>query len=210
MVSFRQQNGKLFMHCSTQSTVQSTGGLLSGMFSSSSESTGAVQEDDGTVTRRTARFVLVATGGRPVRPDAVDLRWVGAMLFKNGVVEETGLGAAVLNHPATGVAWLANKIAPYGEFLRAGDVVLPAGVHEFTTVTIPAGVTVRTDGAGVLELRATGAVSIAGTIALQIGKGSEGGGWHRLVEGRAIIFSGLTLVAVLAANVLVPDEHAPG
>ena len=37
---------------STQSTVQSTGGLLSGMFSSSSESTGAVQEDDGTVTVR--------------------------------------------------------------------------------------------------------------------------------------------------------------
>ena len=35
---------------STQSTVQSTGGLLSGMFSSSSGSTGAVQEDDGTVT----------------------------------------------------------------------------------------------------------------------------------------------------------------
>ena len=37
---------------STQSTVQSTGGLLSGMFSSSSGSTGAVQEDDGTVTVR--------------------------------------------------------------------------------------------------------------------------------------------------------------
>ena len=37
---------------STQSTTQATGGLLSGMFSSSSESTGAVQEDDGTVTVR--------------------------------------------------------------------------------------------------------------------------------------------------------------
>ena len=63
-------------------------------------------------------------GGRPVKPDAVDLRWVGAMLFKNGVIEETGLAAAVLNHPATGVAWLANKIAPHGERLNAGDVVL--------------------------------------------------------------------------------------
>ena len=37
---------------STQSTVQSAGGLLSGMLSSSSEPTGAVQEDDGTVTVR--------------------------------------------------------------------------------------------------------------------------------------------------------------
>ena len=66
----------------------------------------------------------IVLGGRPVRPLDVDLRWVGAMLHKNGVIEETGLAAAVLGHPATGVAWLANKIAPYGEQLNAGDVVL--------------------------------------------------------------------------------------
>ncbi|WP_088282608.1 2-oxo-hept-4-ene-1,7-dioate hydratase [Ideonella sp. A 288] len=66
----------------------------------------------------------IVLGGRPVRPLDVDLRWVGAMLFKNGVIEETGLAAAVLGHPAHGVAWLANKIAPHGERLNAGDVVL--------------------------------------------------------------------------------------
>jgi 2-oxo-hept-3-ene-1,7-dioate hydratase len=66
----------------------------------------------------------IVLGGRPVRPDAVDLRWVGAMLFKNGVIEETGLAAGVLNHPATGVAWLANKISAFDEQLNAGDVVL--------------------------------------------------------------------------------------
>ncbi len=66
----------------------------------------------------------IVLGGRPIKPMDFDLRWVGAMLFKNGVIEETGLAAAVLNHPATGVAWLANKIAPYGEQLNAGDVVL--------------------------------------------------------------------------------------
>jgi 2-oxo-hept-3-ene-1,7-dioate hydratase len=66
----------------------------------------------------------IVVGGRPVKPDAVDLRWVGAMLFKNGVVEETGLAAGVLNHPATGIAWLANKIAPHDESLDAGDVLL--------------------------------------------------------------------------------------
>lgn len=66
----------------------------------------------------------IVLGGRPVRPLDVDLRWVGALLHKNGVIEETGLAAAVLNHPATGVAWLANKIAPHGEQLHAGDIVL--------------------------------------------------------------------------------------
>ncbi len=66
----------------------------------------------------------IVLGGRPVKPTEVDLRWVGALLYKNGVIEETGLAAGVLNHPANGVAWLANKIAPYGEQLNAGDVVL--------------------------------------------------------------------------------------
>jgi 2-oxo-hept-3-ene-1,7-dioate hydratase len=66
----------------------------------------------------------IVSGGRPVRPDALDLRWVGALLYKNAVIEETGLAAAVLNHPATGIAWLANKIAHYDEQLNAGDIVL--------------------------------------------------------------------------------------
>ena len=66
----------------------------------------------------------IVLGGRPVKPDAVDLRWVGALLYKNGVIEETGLAAGVLNHPANGVAWLADKIAAYDEQLNAGDVVL--------------------------------------------------------------------------------------
>ncbi|MEY9883720.1 2-keto-4-pentenoate hydratase [Bradyrhizobium sp. USDA 328] len=39
-------------------------------------------------------------------------------------LEETGLAAGVLNHPATAVAWLANKIAPRGLALEPGQVVL--------------------------------------------------------------------------------------
>lgn len=66
----------------------------------------------------------VVLGGRAVRPLDVDLRWVGALLHKNGTIEETGLAAGVLNHPATGVAWLANKIAPYDERLEPGQVIL--------------------------------------------------------------------------------------
>ncbi len=75
----------------------------------------------------------VVPGGRPGRPDALDLRWVGALLHKNAVIEETGLAAAVLNHPATGVAWLANRIARYGEQLSAGDVVLSGSFTRPTT-----------------------------------------------------------------------------
>ena len=66
----------------------------------------------------------IVMGGRPVRPDGVDLRWVGAMLVQNGVVEETGLAAGVLNHPANGIAWLANRLGPQGIALEPGQVVL--------------------------------------------------------------------------------------
>jgi 2-oxo-hept-3-ene-1,7-dioate hydratase len=52
----------------------------------------------------------IVLGGRPIRPLDADLRWIGALCFRNGQLEETGLAAGVLNHPATAVAWLANKI----------------------------------------------------------------------------------------------------
>lgn len=63
-------------------------------------------------------------GGRPVKPDAVDLRWVGGLLYRNAEIEETGVAAGVLGHPAAAVAWLANKLSEYGDQLEAGHVVL--------------------------------------------------------------------------------------
>ncbi|MBK5144483.1 2-oxo-hepta-3-ene-1,7-dioic acid hydratase [Budviciaceae bacterium BWR-B9] len=66
----------------------------------------------------------VVMGGRPIKPDALDLRWISALLYRNGVIEESGVAAAVLNHPANGVAWLANKLHPYGVQLEAGQVIL--------------------------------------------------------------------------------------
>ncbi|MBH2916373.1 2-oxo-hepta-3-ene-1,7-dioic acid hydratase [Serratia marcescens] len=66
----------------------------------------------------------VVMGGRPIKPDALDLRWIAALLYRNGVIEESGVAAAVLNHPANGVAWLANKLAPYEVELEAGQVIL--------------------------------------------------------------------------------------
>ncbi|HEU0199592.1 MAG TPA: 2-oxo-hepta-3-ene-1,7-dioic acid hydratase [Burkholderiaceae bacterium] len=71
-----------------------------------------------------AANAAIVLGGRPIKPDAVDLRWCGALLYKNGVIEESGLAAAVLNHPANGVAWLANKLALHGEGLQEGEIVL--------------------------------------------------------------------------------------
>lgn len=56
--------------------------------------------------------------------DAVDLRWVGAIVSRDGVVEETGLGAGVLNDPVTGIVWLAHRLARYGMGIEPGEVLL--------------------------------------------------------------------------------------
>ena len=66
----------------------------------------------------------VVMGGRPVRVGDTDLRWVGAMMSRNAVIEETGLAAGVLNHPANGVVWLANKLAEHDVALEAGQIIL--------------------------------------------------------------------------------------
>ena len=71
-----------------------------------------------------AANVGIVMGGRPFKPLEADMRWVSALCYRNGVIEETGVAAGVLNHPALGVVWLANKLAPYGVALEAGEVIL--------------------------------------------------------------------------------------
>ena len=56
--------------------------------------------------------------------DAYDLRWVGSIVSRNGEVEETGLGAGVLNDPVEGIVWLTHRLAEYGQSVKAGQVIL--------------------------------------------------------------------------------------
>src|ERR1700683_3106352 len=70
----------------------------------------------------------IVLGGRPAKTNEVDLRGVAAMLYRNGVIEESGVAAAVLNHPANGLAWLANKLHPHGVGLAEGGGVLGGAV----------------------------------------------------------------------------------
>ena len=71
-----------------------------------------------------AAYGGMVLGGRPTRPDQIDLRWVSALLYRNETIEETGVSAGVLNHPAHGVAWLANKLSQHDESLETGEIVL--------------------------------------------------------------------------------------
>ena len=66
----------------------------------------------------------IVVGGRPVGPMEVDLRWVGGIMYRNSEIEETGVAAGVLGHPALGVAWLANRLGKSGVTLEAGHLIL--------------------------------------------------------------------------------------
>lgn len=100
-----------------------------------------------------AAYGAMVLGDVRKRPDEIDLRWVPGVLSRNGEVEETGVAAGVLGHPATGVAWLANKFHQHGARLETGEIILAGS---FTRpMWVQRGDSVRCDFAemGVIECR---------------------------------------------------------
>jgi 2-oxo-hept-3-ene-1,7-dioate hydratase len=71
-----------------------------------------------------AAMGAMVLGDTHADPAGLDLPWVSAVLRRNGDIEESGVAAAVLDHPATGVAWLAGKLAQHGASLAAGETIL--------------------------------------------------------------------------------------
>lgn len=86
-------------------------------------STGVTRTVVDTIADNAANAGIVI-GGERVPPASIDLPWVGAMLERNGVVEETGLAGGVLGHPAEGIVWLAKRYVAQGMALLAGEIIL--------------------------------------------------------------------------------------
>jgi len=80
------------------------------------------------ITADNAFAARVVLGGTITPVEGIDLRLVGVVLERNGVLVSTGAGAAAMGNPVEVVAWLANKLAQYGSGLKAGDVVLPGAL----------------------------------------------------------------------------------
>ncbi len=71
-----------------------------------------------------AAFGGLVLGSEQIDPAHTDLRWIAATMARNGVIEETGVSAAVLGNPAAAVAWLAVRLASAGCGLEKGQIVL--------------------------------------------------------------------------------------
>jgi 2-oxo-hept-3-ene-1,7-dioate hydratase len=85
----------------------------------------------------------VVLGPQRFAPGAMDLRRVGAIVARNGEVEETGLGAGVLNDPVSGIVWLADRMANYGQKIEAGQVVLSGSF--IRPIECPPGTSINAD-----------------------------------------------------------------
>ena len=66
----------------------------------------------------------IVSGLSKNNPKNFDLRRVGAIVSRNGEVEETGLGAGVLDDPVTGIIWLVNRLSNYNQKISAGEIIL--------------------------------------------------------------------------------------
>jgi 2-oxo-3-hexenedioate decarboxylase len=97
-----------------------------------------------------ARFVV---GGRPLAVAGQELRTLGMVVEKNGQPVAFGAAAAVLGHPATAVAMLANHLASRGEYIQAGSLVLSGGVTEAFAVAAGDCVTLHVHGMGSTGIR---------------------------------------------------------
>ncbi|WP_108259579.1 2-oxo-hept-4-ene-1,7-dioate hydratase [Mangrovicoccus ximenensis] len=104
--------------------------------------TGQARKIFDTVSDNAANGGIVLGAQRHL-PDAHDLRWVGAIVSKNGEVVSTGLGAGVLDDPVEGLVWLARRMGQYGQGIAPGQVVLSGSF--IAPVECPPGTKIHAD-----------------------------------------------------------------
>lgn len=107
--------------------------------------TGKVRTVFDTISDNAANAGVVLGNARH-SVDAFDLRWVGAITSRNGEVEETGLGAGVLNDPVESVVWLARRMAQYGQSIAPGQIILSGSF--IRPIECPHGAKVHADFGG--------------------------------------------------------------
>jgi 2-keto-4-pentenoate hydratase len=83
----------------------------------------------------------IVLGGQITPLDGLNLRYEGMVAEVDGESVGSGAGVEVLGHPATSVAWLANKLAEFDLALRPGDIVLSGSIIRM--LEVKAGQTVK-------------------------------------------------------------------
>ncbi|MDA1129059.1 MAG: hypothetical protein O2913_10220 [Chloroflexi bacterium] len=70
----------------------------------------------------------VVIGSRLIDPATVDLQYEGVTAEYNGHLEGSGTGSEVMGNPINPVVWLANKMAEFDDYLKAGEIIISGSV----------------------------------------------------------------------------------
>jgi len=70
----------------------------------------------------------VVIGSRLIDPASIDLQYEGVTAEYNGLLEGSGTGAEVMGNPINPIVWLANKMAEFDDYLKAGEIVISGSI----------------------------------------------------------------------------------
>jgi 2-keto-4-pentenoate hydratase len=87
-------------------------------------------------------------GGTPTPVAGLDLSLLGCILRRNGRIQHTGAGAAVLGSPLQAATWLANTLTARGAELAAGHIILTGSITAAIAVGAGDAVTATIDRLG--------------------------------------------------------------
>lgn len=93
------------------------------------------------------------TGGQARSINGLDLKTLGVVMEINGEIVQLGAGAAVLGHPATSIAMLANMLSERGEILKAGTYILSGAITAAVAVNKGDNVTVKFQHLGTVSFK---------------------------------------------------------
>ena len=79
----------------------------------------------------------VIIGSRLIDLATVDLQYEGVTVEYNGHLGGSGTGSEVMGNPINPIAWLANKMAEFDDYLKAGEIIISGSV--VTPVRVQAG-----------------------------------------------------------------------
>jgi 2-keto-4-pentenoate hydratase len=66
----------------------------------------------------------VIIGSRMIDPATIDLQYEGVTAEYNGHLEGSGTGSEVMGNPINPIVWLANKMAEFDDYLKAGEIII--------------------------------------------------------------------------------------
>jgi len=70
----------------------------------------------------------VIIGSRLIDLASVDLQFEGVTVEYNGHLAGSGTGSEVMGNPINPIAWLANKMAEFDDYLRTGEIIISGSV----------------------------------------------------------------------------------